>query len=742
MPLWKVPGVRRVSPLLIQYASAEIDGAKKIVQVVGSDLIQMGKFQNRALPYELSQEAQTGISKIPVNQLAIIVAGQKRIINILNPEGNSNSVLDSFGGQTILLDIAHFQELFNRVGKINKIAVTYESEVGDIDEKIKSSLPSGLSVTKNQISELDNLTDAFRLNLNFLSFLSLLVSSLLIFNAVSFITLQRQGELSILRLIGGSPAQIRSLLLFEAGIIGLFASSIGILLGSFISTALVAQVSRSIGNLYHPTSTPISEISFDILLTSLVLGTVMSILGSLPPAIHGGRVKFQEIRKIGKSKVKLSFLLGLLVLGLTYVSTQIFSNTSIPYFGFIPPGLLTLSFLFFAPAITECSFFISRKFETFFGIELAIGRSFLEVSPRRVFSTISAVGLALGLFLGVSSMVESFRGSVQNWLGNILKADIYFSAQESITGVSPTGLPEKLIQVLEKHPSIKKIEKISSRLVKVDGLKTLVYGTDFKTIFTEQRLQFLSVDTELSLQKDIAVVSENYLRRHGPQPEILIPTAFGVKNIQIAGVFRDYSSEQGVIYLPKENFQFLFNQHNIQAASIYLQNNSEAQQVIEDVREMTPELTYVSRSNKELKSEVLRVFDQTFTITYALEAISLIVSLFVIINTVLMLSVERSRDLALLNAIGASSKQRFKIFFYESSLLGLTGGVSGVLQGFFLSLILVFFVNRYFFGWSIMYEFNFLLPCLTLLVVSLLAGAFGALASKLSPPSVAGLKYE
>jgi len=740
--LWGLNGISRVAPLLIQYVSTESSSGKRIIQVVGSDLIQNGFNLGDFKLDELFQKTPAALSKIPDEQIEVVIEGQKKSIKLLHATSTKNSILDSFGGQTILLDISTFQELFSRVGKVNKIAVKFEPGTKEVEQSVSSILTPGLSTAANEIPELEHLTGAFRLNLNFLSFLSLLVSSLLIFNAVSFITLQRRGELSILRLIGGSPSQIRLLILLESGILGFFSSLLGIFLGSYLSRSLVTQVSRSIGNLYHPTSAATSELSLDILLTSLLLGTVMSILGSLPPAINSGRVQFQESVEKKKFRVRNYLVCGTLLLLLTYLSTIVFADSSVAYLGFIPPGILTLSFFFFAPVISESGFKLSKKFERIAGVELSVARNFLEVSPRRVFSTVSAVGLALGLFLGVSSMVESFRASVDNWLGNILRADIYFSSQESISGASTTGLPASLIDALKSHAEVRRTDQISSRIVNVTGARIFIHGTDFKTIFKEKRLEFLSVNSELKDQKEISLVSESYLRRFRGSASVEIPTAQGIRKVPIAGIFRDYTSEQGVVYLPVELFSALFKDSTVQGASVYLQNGTSPQKFIESVRESQPELVYVARINKELKDEVLRVFDQTFLITYALEAVALIVSLFVIINTVLMLSVERSRDLALLSAIGASSKQRLKVFFYESTLLGITGGVSGVLQGFLLSLILVFFVNRFFFGWSITYKFNFLAPTLTLLLVGLLAGALGSLASKLHSPSVLALKYE
>src|SRR5207247_10620371 len=109
-------------------------------------------------------------------------------------------------------------------------------------------------------------------------------------------------------------------------------------------------------------------------------------------------------------------------------------------------------------------------------------------------------------------------------------------------------------------------------------------------------------------------------------------------------------------------------------------------------------------TNGELKSEVLRIFDQTFAITYALEVIAVTVALLGIANTLLAGILERQRQLAVLRAIGGTPAQVGRLILWEAGLLGLAGTVLGAAAGLVLSVLLVEVINKQSFGWTIVFH--------------------------------------
>ena len=149
-------------------------------------------------------------------------------------------------------------------------------------------------------------------------------------------------------------------------------------------------------------------------------------------------------------------------------------------------------------------------------------------------------------------------------------------------------------------------------------------------------------------------------------------------------------------------------------------------------------------TNAEIKREVLAIFDRTFTVTYALEFIAVLIALLGILNTLLTSVLERQREMATLRAIGASAAQIRRLVLWEGLYLGLLGACLGAIGGVVLSLLLIHVINKQSFGWTIHFQFP------VWLVVEGVVLALGtALVASYAPalwaarqPVVDGLRYE
>jgi putative ABC transport system permease protein len=130
-------------------------------------------------------------------------------------------------------------------------------------------------------------------------------------------------------------------------------------------------------------------------------------------------------------------------------------------------------------------------------------------------------------------------------------------------------------------------------------------------------------------------------------------------------------------------------------------------------------------TNQKLRERVLTVFDQTFQITYALQGIAIIVAVLGVVSTLTALILQRGREIGVLRAVGALRRQVGKMVLVESGLLGLIGSLLGCVCGVALSLLLIYVINKQFFGWSIRLTIEpwlFIQATALMVGVSLLAG--------------------
>jgi len=149
------------------------------------------------------------------------------------------------------------------------------------------------------------------------------------------------------------------------------------------------------------------------------------------------------------------------------------------------------------------------------------------------------------------------------------------------------------------------------------------------------------------------------------------------------------------------------------------------------------EYQLIVRSNRELKKDVLEIFDKTFAITYALEIIAIGVAVLGLFNTLISLILERKREVGILRFLGAFREQIKRVVLIEAGILGLIGSVMGLIAGVVVSIILIFVINKQSFGWTIQMHFPYWFLFLTtslFWIVSTSAGLYPArLAAKLNP---------
>jgi len=171
---------------------------------------------------------------------------------------------------------------------------------------------------------------------------------------------------------------------------------------------------------------------------------------------------------------------------------------------------------------------------------------------------------------------------------------------------------------------------------------------------------------------------------------------------------------------------------------VYLEDKTQLESVREKIlATLGKEIHLILRSNRELRKDVLDVFDKTFAITYSLEIIAALVAVLGLFNTLVSLILERRREIGILRFLGAYRWQVKKMIYIEAGLLGLIGAALGLVAGFLVSYLLIFVINKQSFGWTIQvhHPAGFLITATFLfLAIAFLAGLTPArMAARLNP---------
>jgi putative ABC transport system permease protein len=730
----RVPGVKAATPV-IQYTSKIDEPIGEPLYLLGIDLISDQPFRE----YQLYQPDDEGLLffKTP-NSIAIteklanrhglkkgekitLIVGSKKvtltITNLLKMEGPAKSLEGNFA----LIDIASAQEALEKIGLIDRIDLMVDKSLPmeAIERELQKAIPPGVEVRRadTRSGQIEKMVSAFHLNLTALSFISLIVGMFLIYNAVSISIIQRRREIGILRSIGLSRPQVLGLFIGEAGWIGCLGSLVGIGIGIGLAKAMLYLVSRTITALYILVKAEHLLISPSVLMVGFGLGVLASVLSSIGPAREASKIAPREALALGtletKIKIRLGFFsligIGLLVLSLILSLQKPISHR--PIFGFLAALLILIGVSFLIPSVTTLLNRLLTPLLCFlFGSDGKLASRYIHDSMARTVITIAALMTALSMLISISIMILSFRKTVDLWVEQSINGDVFiFPGSYSITGYSAL-LPLEVSRALPSLPGVKAVDSFRALEVEYQGQPALIASVDGEVFLNMKVIRFTQGNPQTILRQFAAgqaiLVTESFSLRHHVKAgdRIKLNTPQGAKEFLTAGVFYDYSSDWGMILLEKKLFQSLWNDETLHSAGIYLKEGVSQETFKEIIRERysKPYRLFVV-SHRELRKEVLKIFDQTFAITYALEFIAIIVAILGIINSLNALIIERQRDIGIIRAVGAFRRQVERTTLIEAGMIGFFSHILGLLCGFLLSILLIYVINKQSFGWTIQF---------------------------------------
>jgi putative ABC transport system permease protein len=182
---------------------------------------------------------------------------------------------------------------------------------------------------------------------------------------------------------------------------------------------------------------------------------------------------------------------------------------------------------------------------------------------------------------------------------------------------------------------------------------------------------------------------------------VLLPTLHGPMPFTVANVFRDYSSDIGYAFMDTGVYRALIGESGIDGMAIFARSGTDHAALRAAVEQSLAGERVVVESSAELRASALAQFDRTFAVTYALDAIVLIVALLGIVATLSAQVLERRQEIGVLRCIGILRRDVVAMVVGEAAWLGVLGSLLGIAAGYVVAWILVFVVNKQAFGWTI-----------------------------------------
>ena len=686
-----------------------------------------------------------------------VLIGDRRmtltIRGVLENQGPA-SLLD---GNFVLMDLAAAQWAFSRLGRVDRIDLKLHDgvDVGSAEREISARLPAGLTVQRpsRRGEQVEQMLAAFHLNLTALSSIALVVGLFLVYNAISVSVLARRQEIGALRAIGVTSGQVQRLFLGEAAMFGVLGVALGVPLARLLADVTLSLTSRTVSTLYVAAAAAPPMLTWRDVLLAVAIGIPLALLAAWLPSREAAGVPPTAVlrgadRHSMNARGAARTWLALGLLAAAALSSRLPPIGGLPLAGYVASVALVFGAALLTPAFLHVATRHGRVVAyRLFDVGGWLAHAALAGAVGRVAISVAALAVSLAMMVAITVMVGSFRQTVIDWVGQSLKADLFVGPAARRGGARESTISPAVVDVVRAHPGVLAVDAFRS--ISVPYADSLIYlsAGDFDVQRRYGGLRFKALagrsdsgaggDAAAAVMAqarttDTVLVSEPFANRYGKRvgDRVSLRTPPGAVDFVIAGVYFDYSSDRGVVMMDNQTLRRHFGEQRPTGLTVYLRDGKTT---AETRRELLEQLggtagVYIF-TNRALREEVLRIFDSTFAVTYALQAIAIFVALLGIVGTLMTLVIERRRELGILRALGASRRQVRAMVVAEAAMLGALSQGAGLVIGLLLALILVYVVNPQSFGWTIHLRVpwsSLLQMSLLVVITTLLAGLYPA----------------
>jgi putative ABC transport system permease protein len=649
------------------------------------------------------------------SQATIEVAGFRTTMTVrglLEAHGPATA----FNGAIGIVDISTAQKALGMKGRLTRVDLIVPEGVSIAE--IARAVPANARLERpNRRNErVEKMLLAFRVNLFALAGVALLVGMFLVYNTVLISILRRRRDVGVLKTLGVSPRQICFAFLGEGLVFGAVGSALGVALGYFLSSAILRLIGRTINSLYISSQPEEISLTAGTIALGAAVGTVLSLLSALQPAIEAAGLRPNMLirpglqQRVGRRRTGALSAAALLCFLLAAAATRIPPLGSIAIGGYIAVLFVVAGFSLLAPmAIITASRLLRRPLRRLFGIVGQLASASIPASLRRTSIACAALALATGMMVAVALLVGSFRETVRIWVDQTVSSDLWLRPARGLSNGDVAVFPAAISDDLARVPFIAAFDRIRGRIVTLNETYVAVGSADFDVAAKYGDLPMItpssaSAAMARAVATDGILISEPLALKSGKGvgDELVLPVANGVRRFPITGVYRDYSNDRGAIVMSRPLYIRVYREDGINTVVIYLKPGvgpETARARLESL--LGPKYHAFAITNGEIRSGVMRIFDQTFMITYALLAVAIVVAVLGIINTLAALILERGRELALLRVLGVTAAEVRRMIVIETSILGAASTMAGLAMGYALSWILINVINKQSFGWTI-----------------------------------------
>jgi len=605
------------------------------------------------------------------------------------------------GNEAVLVPLAQAQKLLNMPGKINVIDANFDTtdatRRAQIEDALKTALGSHYTIGVLQAGAeiLTNIKNGQAM-MTVLGVMGLLMGGFIIFNTFRTIVAERKHDIGMLRAIGASQNTILALILTEGLVQGLVGTAFGMLFGYLLGVLGVTAFGSIMRQFLNITvGGPVVTVS--LVVVSIGLGVGVTLLAGLLPARAASQVTPLEALRptpqesIFKPLTTLSFWAG--VVSLAVAIAALLTNSST----FISLGavLFVLGLVLIGPALVQP---IARLFGVLLAVvfaragtaELAEGN--LTRQPSRAAVTASTTMIALAIVVMAATMLSSISGTFISMIKNSLGSDyLLMPPTIALWGVN-IGAAPKLAEDIRQIDGVAVVSTLRFAATQVNDIGIGVLGIEPVAYQATSGLRFLEGDAAsafaaLSSGRNIIVnglLQSSAKLKVGDEMTLLTPT--GEVQYKIVAVASDYlNAKTTTAYISQANIaadfgrteDVLFNINRTPGA-----DPAKVEAAVKEELKAYPQFKLVIGADYVAENQ--KIFEAVFLGMYVMVLFLAIPSLIAMVNTLAIGVIERTREIGMLRAVGATRGQIRLIVVAEAFILAAIGTALGLLAGVYL----------------------------------------------------------
>src|SRR5881296_986565 len=704
--LAKLPEVAVASPVL--EVEARLPGRREPLKILGLDLFRATRIQ----PFLSTGEEGDRLDFLRPDRIFLSAAASESLglkkgdalsvqvgLRVLSLQ--VAGVLGEARRQRFaVIDIGAAQAIFLRPGFLNRIDLRLRpgADAQGLAERLRAEMPAGTLIERPDadVGRSGALSRAYRVNLNVLALVALFTGGLLVFSAQALAVVRRRAQLALLRVLGMTRRELVAMLLAEAAVVGAMGALAGIALGHASAAFVLERFGAELGGGYFRGLAPTPVLDWPALALFFSLGILAAVLGSLVPALEAAGAGLAPALKAGDEERALRRLQpvwpGLAVLLAGAALTQAGPVSGLPLFGYGAIGLLLIGTVMLMPRIAVLGFRVAPLLGP---VSARIGLAQLRGAPGQAGVSLAAIVASVSLMVSMAIMVASFRQSLDEWLERVLRAG---------PGSDTAFLSPADQQTIATLPGVRRVEFLrSQRLLVAPDRPPLTLLA--RAVEAEGRVPPLLGAAYALKPGDppAAWVSEVASDLYGWRPGAVIELPLGGRRARftVAGVWRDYARQQGAVLI--ERYEYLRHTGDAYAddAALWLAPGADPASVTREIQARVAGGTNLEIAGPgEIREVSLRTFDRTFAVTYALEAVAVVIGLFGLSSSFGALVLARRREFGVLRHIGMTRRQIGSMLAAQGLLVSALGLAVGLTLGWVISLVLIHVVNRHSFHWG------------------------------------------